>query len=77
MNDVEIAAKIKTAQINNALGVFIFFFGFIIIFSMLFTETFVQQMTDLAAGLLLVSIGGGMIWKSQKTIKKFKPKKKE
>lgn len=77
MNDVEIAAKIKTAQINNALGVFIFFFGITIVFSMFFTETFVQQMTDLVAGLLLVSIGGGMIWKSQNTLKKFKPKKKE
>lgn len=77
MNDIEITAKLKTAQINNALGVFIFFFGIIIIFSMFFTETFIQEMTDLVAGLLLVSIGGGMIWKSQKTIKKFTPKKKE
>ena len=41
---------------------------------MYFTETFIQQMTDLTAGLLLALIGGGMIWKSQKTIKKFKSK---
>lgn len=72
MNDIEIAEKIKTAQINNALGVFIALFGIIIIVAMAFTETFVQQMTDLVAGLLLVSIGGGMIWKSKRTIKKFK-----
>lgn len=74
MNDIEIEAKLKTAQINNALGVFIFLFGIIIIVAMYFTETFIQQMTDLTAGLLLVIIGGGMIWKSQKTIKKFKSK---
>lgn len=77
MNHIEIEAKLKTAQINNALGVFIFLFGIIIIVSMLFTETFIQQMTDLTAGLLLVLIGGGMIWKSQKTIKRFKSKEKE
>lgn len=74
MNDIEIEAKLKTAQINNALGVFIFLFGIIIIAAMYFTETFIQQMTDLTAGLLLALIGGGMIWKSQKTIKKFKSK---
>jgi len=75
MNDIEIEAKLKTAQINNALGGFIFLFGIIIIVAMYFTETFIQQMTDLTAGLLLALIGSGMIWKSQKTIKKFKSKK--
>ncbi|MGB5553926.1 MAG: manganese efflux pump [Flavobacteriaceae bacterium] len=77
MDDVEIQAKLKTAQINNALGVFIFFFGIIIMFAMFFTNTFIQEMTDMVAGLLLVSIGGGMIWKSQKTIKKFNTHKKD
>ncbi|MUH34624.1 hypothetical protein D9O36_02115 [Zobellia amurskyensis] len=72
MNEVEIGAKIKNAQINNALGVFIITFGIIVIFAMVYTETFVQQMTDLVAGMVLVIIGGGMIWKSRRTIKKFK-----
>ncbi|HZJ20541.1 MAG TPA: hypothetical protein VFD35_09355 [Pricia sp.] len=66
-------AKIKTAQINQALGVFIFIFGIIITIAMVFTETFIQQMTDLAAGMVLMSIGGGMLWKSNRTLKKYKP----
>ncbi len=73
MNDSERMAKIKTAQINRALGVFIFIFGIFITFAMVFTETFVQQMTDLVAGLVLMSIGGGMLWKATNTLKKHKP----
>ncbi len=73
MNEADRLAKIKTAQINQALGVFIFTFGVIITIAMAFTETFVQQMTDLVAGLLLMGIGGGMLWKSKRTLKKYKP----
>lgn len=61
--------KNKEAQINRALGVFILFFGIIIVFAMYFTETFVQQMTDLAAGLALILIGAVMVWKAQRTLK--------
>lgn len=50
MNAIERNAKIKTAQINQALGVFIFTFGVIVTIAMVFAETFVQQMTDLVAG---------------------------
>lgn len=75
MNEVKIAEKIKTAQINNALGVFILIFGIIVIIAMAYTDTFAQQMTDLVAGLVLASIGGGMIWKSRRTLQKFKAKK--
>ena len=74
MDTIENREKRKTAQINNALGVFIFFFGLVVIFAMLFTETFIQQMTDLAAGLVLCLIGGGMMLKSRKTIKSLKLK---
>lgn len=73
MNEAYRTAKIKTAQINQALGVFIFIFGIIITIAMVFTETFVQQMTDLVAGLVLMAIGGGMLWKSKRTLKKYKP----
>ncbi len=72
MDELERLSKVKSAQINQALGVFIFIFGIIITFAMVFTETFVQQMTDLVAGLTLVTIGGGMAWKSKRTIRKFK-----
>ncbi len=74
MDTIENREKLKTAQINNALGVFIFFFGLVVVFAMLFTETFIQQMTDLAAGLVLCLIGGGMIFKSRRTIKSLKLK---
>jgi len=72
MNDSDRTAKIKTAQINQALGVFICTFGIIVTIAMAFTETFVQQMTDLVAGLVLIVIGGGMMWKSRSTLKKHK-----
>ena len=72
MNNKEIEEEIKAAQINQALGLYIFIFGIIIVIAMAFTETFVQQMTDLTAGSLLVIIGLGMIWKARITLKKMK-----
>jgi len=74
MSDIEANARIKSAQINQALGFFIFVFGIIITIAMVYTETFIQQMTDLAAGLVLLAIGGGMMWKAKRTLKKYKPK---
>lgn len=75
METNEINAGIKAAQINNALGVFITTFGVIVLFAMIYTETFVEHMTDMVAGLILISIGGGMIWKAKSNIKKLKAKK--
>ncbi|RTE54742.1 hypothetical protein EHW67_06130 [Arenibacter aquaticus] len=75
METNEINAGLKAAQINNALGFFIMVFGVIVLFAMIFTETFVEHMTDMVAGLILISIGGGMMWKAKRTIKKIKSKK--
>ena len=69
MDTKETRNKLKTAQINNALGFFILTFGIIVMIAMVFTETFVQKMTDLTAGAVLALIGAGMIWKARKTIK--------
>ena len=69
MDTKEKTEKLKNAQINRALGVFILFFGIVIIVAMVFTDTRIQLMTDLIAGLVLSAIGGGMILKSRKTIK--------
>lgn len=77
MNEVERLAKVKTSQINQALGVFILMFGVIVTFAMVFTETFVQQMTDLVAGLVLIVIGGGMMWKSTRILKKLRQKEEK
>ena len=49
--------KIQMAQINRALGVFLLFFGAVILVAVLFTESFVGKMTNLAAGLILGLIG--------------------
>ncbi|MEA1876078.1 MAG: hypothetical protein U9N86_04380 [Bacteroidota bacterium] len=70
MDEREKAGKIKNAKINSALGVFILFFGFVVVFAMIYADTFVQQMTNLVAGLVLCLIGGGMMLKSRFTIKK-------
>lgn len=52
-------------QINRALGLFICFFGAIVLVSMFFTETFVGKMTNLGAGLILIAIGIIMILRSK------------
>ena len=69
MDTKEQSAKLKNAQINRALGVFILFFGLVVIVAMAFTDTRVQMITDLIAGLVLSAIGGGMILKSRSIIR--------
>ena len=63
-------AKIKSSEINNALGLFILFFGIIIIGATFFTNTFVGQMTNVVAGIILFAIGLGMVLKAKRTIVK-------
>lgn len=70
MDQLEIKGKIKTAQINQALGFFILFFGVIVSFAMIYSNTPVQQMTSLVAGITLVIIGGGMMLFAKKNLKK-------
>jgi hypothetical protein len=60
-------AQNKMGQINKALGLFICFFGTIVLVSMFFTETFVGKMTNLGAGLILLVIGIIMIFRSKNT----------
>ncbi|MCK0189607.1 hypothetical protein [Arenibacter sp. F20364] len=75
METNEINARLKAAQINNALGFFIMAFGVIVLFAMIYTETFIEHMTDMVAGIILISIGGGMMWRAKSNIKKLKAKK--
>ncbi len=72
MDEIEQKGKMKEAQINNAIGVFILAFGIVILFGMLYTETFVQHMTDLVAGVLLMLIGGLMVWRARKKLGKLR-----
>ena len=62
--------KNKSAQINKVLGLFILYFGIVIIFATFFTDTFVGQMTNLVAGIILLGIGAGMVLTAQKSLKK-------
>ena len=68
MTDV-IKGQIKSAHINKVLGLFIFYFGIVIIGATFFTTTFVGQMTNLLAGIVLLGIGLGMILKARQTLK--------
>jgi hypothetical protein len=68
--DIQKLAQIKSSEINKALGLFILAFGIVIIFATLFTNTFIGQMTNLTAGIILSLIGGGMVLKAKSTIKK-------
>ena len=72
MNEIEIKEKDKSARINRALGIFILYFGLIVTGAMYATNTKIEMYTDIVAGLLLSSIGAGMIYIAQKTIKKLK-----
>ncbi len=69
IEEIEKQGKIRAAQINNALGLFILFFGIVVISAMFFTDTFIGQMTNLTAGILLTAIGLGMVLVARKTIK--------
>lgn len=60
-NERENAQKLQAAQINIALGIFLLFFGVVVLFAISHAESFVGQMTNLAAGVLISLIGGGMI----------------
>ncbi len=72
MNELEIKGKIKTFQINQALGFFILFFGIIVSVALIFPESHIQRMTNLVAGSTLVLIGGGMMLFSRKRLKELR-----
>ena len=67
--------KIKSAQINKVLGIFVVYFGIVIIGATFFTDTFVGQMTNLFAGIVLLCIGLGMAFIAQRTLKKLQENK--
>jgi hypothetical protein len=69
MDQLEIKGKIKTYQINQGLGFFILFFGVGVAVALIFPESDIQRMTNLVAGLTLVSIGGGMMLFARKKLK--------
>lgn len=71
MDNRDKKTRLKNLQINNALGVFMFLFGWVVFFSTWLSETTLQKATNLTAALLLIGIGGGMVLYARKTIKKY------
>lgn len=70
MDNSEKKTRLKNLQINNALGVFIFLFGWVVMFSTSLSETLTQKMTNAIAAVILIVIGGAMILYARRTIKK-------
>lgn len=53
------------AQINNALGIFLVFFGLVVLVSIFFTDTDIGRLTNLGAGAVIAGIGAAMIYKAR------------
>ncbi len=80
--DIEKQKRYKSMQINNALGIFILFFGIVVIIAVPFSDNHYDKMTNLVAGVILSGIGGGTIWYAQRVMKSLggkgiKPDKKK
>jgi len=57
--------ELQEAQINRALGVFLLFFAAIVCVSILFTDTTVGKLTNLAAGGIIGLVGGALVYRAR------------
>jgi cytosine/uracil/thiamine/allantoin permease len=73
--DIKDRAKLKSMQINNALGLFILFFGVVVVAAIPFSDNSFDKVTNLVAGVVLVIIGLGMVIYAKKTIKGLEKRK--
>jgi len=53
-------------QINMALGIFLAFFGLVVLVSIFFTDTGIGKLTNLGAGVVIAGIGAAMIYKARR-----------
>ncbi len=53
--------RTRMSQINQALGIFVSFFGSVVLISIFFTETSIGKLTNLIAGVILTTIGAIMV----------------
>jgi len=53
--------ELQARQTNTALGLFLLFFGLVILTAVFFTPTLAGKIANLVAGALLSLTGGGMI----------------
>jgi hypothetical protein len=57
------ARTLHEAQIYKALGTFLLFFALVVLLSIVFTDTGIGRLTNLAAGVIIGVIGGAMFLK--------------
>ncbi len=57
--------ELQAAQINRALGVFLLFFSAVIGLSILFTDTTIGKLTNLAAGTIMGVVGGVLVYRAR------------
>ena len=62
----EDSQQLDSARVNRALGVFLLMFGLLVLLAVFFTETVEGRLTNLVAGLVLVMIGGLMVFNARK-----------
>jgi hypothetical protein len=58
------ARVLHDVQIHMSLGVFLVFFGLVVLVSIFFTETGIGKLTNLGAGAVIGGIGAAMIYKA-------------
>jgi len=61
-------------QINNALGLFILFFGIVVLVAVPFSDNHYDKMTNFIAGMILTVIGGGTVLYAQRVMKMLRGK---
>lgn len=59
-------SQLESAKINQALGLFLFAFGIIILVAVFFTPTNLGKVINLVSALILCLFGGGMILHSRR-----------
>jgi len=57
-------------QINSALGIFLVFFGVVVLVSIFFTDTEIGKLTNLGAAVVIGGIGAAMMYKAHRLKKR-------
>lgn len=64
--DAELRARQIAARINRALGLFLLFFGLIVLSAAFFTSGLAGQLINVACAAVIGGIGAGMILRSRR-----------
>ena len=64
------ARQTQAARTNQALGLFLSFFGIVVLISILFTDTGIGKLTNFFAGGIITTIGITMIVRARQKLKK-------